>query len=275
MGGRSSKAMPGAATRRGPKPNGPAVSLQIGSVRMLRPWVWIRKVAWPTQVATIASPSTRARGPRLRHRDLLGPGGPIVVAGQIAPEEAGSPAAAIVRRRREGVLAIGIEETRAVIMRAGRAAIIDAVEKRRQQRGSEAGRDEQEDEDRSQPLQHRRIIVSVASAEAASAPRVSAWLGMVHVHHQIDPPGRRIATVERIDVDDGPEHADPGVAAIADAGRMAIRAAQPGDIAALAIRAANAHRIFHRSKRQALAPPRPPRARARDRAPAPPPANRR
>src|SRR3546814_5440473 len=53
--------MPGEVTRRGPaKATGLARSDQTGSVRMLRPAIWTRSVAWPTMVTR--SPSTRASG---------------------------------------------------------------------------------------------------------------------------------------------------------------------------------------------------------------------
>ena len=61
MGGRSSKAIPGAVTRRGPaKAKGLARSDHTGSVRTLRPLAWMSVVAWPTIVTR--RPSTRRAG---------------------------------------------------------------------------------------------------------------------------------------------------------------------------------------------------------------------
>src|SRR3546814_12390518 len=52
-------------------------------------------------------------GHRRPHLDTLGPGGPIVTAEQIAQQET-APAAS--RRRRQRVVALGVEEARAVEM---------------------------------------------------------------------------------------------------------------------------------------------------------------
>src|SRR3546814_18801814 len=74
-------------------------------------------------------PALDARsGHRRPHLDTLGPGGPIVTAEQIAQQET-APAAS--RRRRQRVVALGVEEARAVEMVAHRPAIIDAIEKDR------------------------------------------------------------------------------------------------------------------------------------------------
>ena len=47
---------------RRPEPNGPALLLHTGSVRMLSPLVCTSTLECPTHVASIRSPSTRAGG---------------------------------------------------------------------------------------------------------------------------------------------------------------------------------------------------------------------
>ena len=54
--------MPGFATRVGPNPNGPALLLHTGSVRMLMPFVCTSTLECPTHVTSIRSPPTRAGG---------------------------------------------------------------------------------------------------------------------------------------------------------------------------------------------------------------------
>ena len=96
---------------------GRGASDQIGSVRMLRPAVWTSTVAWPIQVTSISSPSTRRGG-------TVGVTG--TRAGQVARSLEPAPAAeeaggAAVRGGLRRVA--GIEEALAVEM--GRARALD------------------------------------------------------------------------------------------------------------------------------------------------------
>ena len=61
--GRSPIAIPGGETRLGPNQrNALARFDQTGSMRMFRPRVWIRMLAWPIEVARKVSPETRGCG---------------------------------------------------------------------------------------------------------------------------------------------------------------------------------------------------------------------
>src|SRR5262245_65423194 len=62
IGGRSSNAMPGGTTRRGPmNPTGLARFDHWGSVRRLTPSIWTRTVEWPTHVTVGVPDPRRAR----------------------------------------------------------------------------------------------------------------------------------------------------------------------------------------------------------------------
>src|SRR5687768_14374275 len=62
---------------------------------------------------------------------------------------------------------------------------------------------------------------------------VFRMLVMIHVHHQIEPPRAGSPAIERKDVDDGAERADPRRRTGADLWRRPIAAAQAGNVGAL------------------------------------------
>ena len=88
-------------------------------------------------------PVDARRRPGGGDRDAVGPGGAVVAAGQLPPQE---PAAATAGRWPSGVVAIGIEEARAVVVIARWTFVIEAIEEARDDRDCKADRDDEQQE---------------------------------------------------------------------------------------------------------------------------------
>lgn len=98
------------------------------------------------------------------HRDMLGPGGLVGVAEDPLRDEAGAAGAG----DEAIVVAVGIEEMRAVEMRRDGAAIIDAVEEVRQHGEREAGRDGRPEQHGEEELEQAHRLLSRAARVRSS-----------------------------------------------------------------------------------------------------------